>query len=443
MPREEAPMSESNEVATYIRSTRALCPQCLETLSADIVSHEDGTVWMTRSCPEHGIFETYIWPDVDHYKRLYDAAFPMVAPPVTVPQVKRCPESCGICGHHKRRPTLVEIEVTQRCNLRCPVCFMAAEDDDAEMAPAEFEPFFRSIADQAGADVGVQLTGGEPTVRDDLADIIGIGRSMGFWGIEVNTNGLVIARDIGYLQKLVDAGLTGVYLQFDGVTHEPYEHIRGVDILDRKLKAIDNCRQVGIQVVLAMTIVAGVNDDQVGDVVRFALENNDVIAGVALQPAFTSGRFEAHRTTPLTMGDVIFQLETQTDGMIGRDDVWPLGCSHPLCDTGTYLVRHEDSYLPITRGLALSEYRDAYNQLSPQGSVFSDIAVKEGLNPEGGLSIVIMGYMDRATMDLERMEQCSMFCTMKDGRLIPFCSYQLSDCSGKRIHPPLGIAGKE
>ena len=432
-----------SEAIKTIRSTRALCPHCMKTLPADIVEHDDGTVWMTRTCPEDGQFETYMWPDADHYRYMIGLAFPPVAPPRTIPMTKRCPEACGICDHHRRRPTLVEIEVTQRCNLRCPVCFMAAENEDDEMSPEDFKPFFQAIVDNAGKDTGVQLTGGEPTVRKDLAEIISIGRSYGFWGIEVNTNGVVISKDIDYLQELQFAGLTGIYLQFDGVTPDPYLVTRGADLLDTKMKAIENCRKLGIQVVLAMTIVAGTNDDQVGDVIKFAIENNDVIAGVALQPAFISGRFDAKRAVPLTMGDVIFSLDAQTDGLIKKEDIWPLGCSHPMCDTGTYLVRHEGGFIPITRDLTQEEYRATYNPESPQGSVFLDIAIARGMNPEGGLSIVIMDYMDRATMDLERMEQCSMFCTMADGRLIPFCSYQLSDCNGKRIHPPLGIPEKE
>lgn len=424
---------------TPLKKTRALCPECLLPLPASIEAHEDNTVWMHRTCPEHGDFETYMWPDVAHYEHMSALEFDKVAPPKTHPMTKPCPTSCGICSHHTRRPTLVEIEVTQRCNLRCPVCFMAAENEDDEMSVDEFRPFYQAILDNAGPDMGVQLTGGEPTVREDLAEIVALGRSYGFWGIEINTNGVKIAQDISYLQALKDAGLTGVYLQFDGVTEEPYEHIRGARLLDVKRRAIEHAREVGIQVVLAMTIVSGLNDDQVGAVIDFALANNDVVAGVALQPAFTSGRFEANRLKPLTMGDVIFSLDEQTHGLITKDDIWPLGCSHPMCDTGTYLVRQGDTYIPITRNLTVEEYQAAYNPLSPQGSVFWDIAQSRGMNPEGGLSIIIMSYMDRATMDLERMEACSMFCTMADGRLIPFCSYQLSDKEGRRICPPLGI----
>jgi hypothetical protein len=232
-----------------------------------------------------------------------------------------------------------------------------------------------------------------------------------------------------------------------------------------------------------MTIVSGLNSTEIGAVIDYALDNADVIAGVALQPAFTSGRFDAKRVVPLTMGDVIFMLEEQTRGLIRATDIWPLGCSHPLCDTGTFLVPDDAGvadagpgdaaadagaggaaagaspgdaaadtgavgtgcsdtrgYVPVTRDLSREEYLALYNPDSPQGSVFGDIVAKKRLSPEQGLSVIIMNYMDAFTMDLERMEECSMFVTMPDGRLIPFCSYQLTDCAGSRVHPSWGQA---
>ena len=399
---------------------------------------------MARTCPQHGSSETMIWPDVDHYLWITSLAFPKVLPRKEAlhPSTKACPSSCGICQRHQRKPTLVEIEVTQRCNLRCPVCFMSAGDSSTDVPLERLADFFETIAQTAGVETGVQITGGEPTIRPDLPQIIQMGRKRGFWGIEVNTNGLVIARDRDYLKALVEAGLTGIYLQFDGVTPEPYNRIRKADLLSTKLAAIENCRQAGVQVVLAMTIVSGVNSDEMGAVIDFALENVDVVAGVALQPAFTSGRFETRRIVPLTMGDVIFMLEEQTKGLIRVEDIWPLGCSHPLCDTGTFLVADDGTYLPVTRDLSREDYLALYNPDSPQGSVFGDIVAKKRLSPERGLSVIIMNYMDALSMDLERMEECSMFVTMADGRLIPFCSYQLTDCSGRRVYPPWGLSAE-
>jgi uncharacterized radical SAM superfamily Fe-S cluster-containing enzyme len=457
----------------------------MRVLPAQIIADEHGKVWMIRSCPEHGTIETMIWPDVEHYRWLSSLAFPKVLPrrdalhTTTLP----CPTGCGICQRHQRKPTLVEIEVTQRCNLRCPVCFMSAEASYTDVPLERLSDFFEAIAQTAGTDTGVQITGGEPTVRNDLPQIIRMGRERGFWGVELNTNGVVISRDTAYLERLVEAGLTGVYLQFDGMSSESYRRIRGADLLDVKLRAIEHCREAGVQVVLAMTVVSGINADEMGAVINFALENVDVVAGVALQPAFTSGRFDAQRIVPLTMGDVIFMLEEQTDGLIRAYDIWPLGCSHPLCDTGTFLVPNAAfgttpgavlgtvpgtalgtvpgaesdtgsnaamktvpdarGYVPVTRDLTRDEYLALYSPDSPQGSVFGDIVAKKRLSPERGLSVIIMNYMDALTMDLERMEECSMYVTMPDGRLIPFCSYQLTDCVGQRVHSPWGMPADE
>src|SRR5699024_8076766 len=123
---------------------------------------------------------------------------------------------------------------------------------------------------------------------------------------------------------------------FDGLTGDVYEATCGRDILDVKLRVIERCREAGIQVVLSVAVVAGSNDKQLGDLLRFSLENADVVAGLALQPAFTSGRFDAERAMPMSAGDVIFQLAEQSDGLIEPRDIWPLGCSNPLCDTGVF-----------------------------------------------------------------------------------------------------------
>lgn len=434
-------MSEEQVVHT----TRALCPECLRVLKARISADRQNKVWMTRTCPEHGETKTMIWPDAEHYQWISSLAFPKVAPsPQTVrPSDLPCPTGCGICQRHRRKPTLVEIEVTQRCNLRCPVCFMSAESTSSDVPLTKITDFIEAIAVSAGTNTGVQLTGGEPTVRSDLAQIIELVRARGFWGVEVNTNGVVIARDKAYLQDLITHGLTGIYLQFDGLTSDVYQQIRGADLLATKLAAIENCRSLGVQVVLAMTIVSGINDKQLGDVISFATKNSDVIAGVALQPAFTSGRFDAKRVVPLTMGDVIFMLEEQTEGLITVKDIWPLGSSHPLCDTGTFLVKQGEAFVPITRDLTREEYLELYSPDSPQGSVFLDIVARKGQSYRDGLSIIIMNYMDAFTADLERMEECSMFVTMPNGALIPFCSYQLTNCSGERVFPPWNIPGGE
>lgn len=424
-----------------LHKTGALCPTCLKEYPAEVYADDDNIVWMTRECPEHGRLDTRMWPNADHYEWLRSEAFPKIKPQNTLPITDGCPFGCGTCARHERRGTLLEIEVTRNCNLHCPVCFASAENGDDDPTLDEIRAMYQVIADAVGTDGAVQITGGEPTTRKDLKDIIYMGREMGFWGIEINTNGLVISSVPGYLEDLVGAGLTGVYLSFDGVTGDVYEATCGRDILDVKLRAIERCREIGIQVVLSVAVVSGVNDHQIGDILRFALENSDVVAGLALQPAFTSGRFEADRAIPMSAGDVIYSLAEQSDGLLEVKDIWPLGCSNPLCDTGVFLVKsddaeHESGFYPATRRMTMEEYAQGYSPDSPQGSVFLDILYNKGVEVKTGLSVIIMNYMDAVSMDTQRLRECSMMVTVPDGRAIPFCSYHLTNRAGERIYSP-------
>lgn len=424
-----------------LHETTALCPTCLKELPATVYADDEGIVWMERTCPEHGELATRMWPNAEHYEWLRGEAFPKTPPRAPEPATGPCPFGCGTCARHERRGTLLEIEVTRNCNLHCPVCFASAENGEDDPSMAEIEAMYDTIAAQVGIDGAVQITGGEPTCRKDLPEIIRMGREKGFWGIEINTNGLVIASRPGYLEDLFAAGLTGVYLSFDGLTGDVYEATCGRDILETKLKVIERCREVGIQCVLSIAVVAGVNDGQLGDLLRFGMENSDIVAGLAIQPAFTSGRFEAKRALPMSSGDVIFALAEQSDGLIDPYDIWPLGCSNPLCDTGVFLLKneaatHPSGFVPASRLMTPEEYRAGYSPDSPQGSVFLDILWKKGVRVDDGLSIVIMNYMDAVSMDTQRLRECSMMVTVPDGRAIPFCSYHLTNTAGERVYSP-------
>jgi uncharacterized radical SAM superfamily Fe-S cluster-containing enzyme len=195
-----------------------------------------------------------------------------------------------------------------------------------------------------------------------------------------------------------------------------------------------------------MTIIAGINDQQLGDLLDFALANLDVVCGLSLQPAFTSGRFESRRQRSLSMGDVIFLVAGQSDGRLVPQDFWPLSCSHPLCSCATHLLVDGDAVQPITREITPAEYLARIDPHSPQGSIFADIIA--GLEAQGrslpngsnrGLSVMISNYMDAGNMDLKRLRECSMTVTMADGRAIPFCAYHLTDVKGQRLYPPWGL----
>lgn len=427
---------QPNNKTVMLDKTESLCPICLKVIPAQVVVRGK-EVYMEKQCPVHGAFSVYLWPDLEHYQWMRKLKMPTIRPHSPIQGQEGCPRDCGLCASHFRQPTLIEIEVTERCNLRCPVCFMSA---DAVRAAAfsdpslkELEVKFKSVLAHTGPQTGIQLTGGEPTVRPDLPEIVRLGREVGFSAIEVNTNGLVIGRNPDYLQALAEAGISGIFLQFDSIRNTVYQQTRGQDLLEVKLKAIDNCRQAGVQVVLAMTVIEGVNHEQMGEVLQFALANRDVIAGIAYQPAFFSGRFDVGVSKRLTMGDVIFRLADQSQGLLQPYDFLPLGCSHPLCSSSTYLVEEQGILQAFTRSLTTQEYFDQFSPDSPQGSALADIVCQRCPSLDRGLSIVIMNYMDAMTIDLRKLRECSMIVCGKENRLIPFCAYQLTNVEGKKL----------
>ena len=155
-----------------------------------------------------------------------------------------------------------------------------------------------------------------------------------------------------------------------------------------------------------------------------------MVAGLALQPAFFSGRFEKEMPNHLSKGDVIFLLAEQSRGLIGPYDLWPLGCSHPLCSAGVLLVESEDKgFVPSSRLISREEYVREFDPDSPQGSVFADLLARREAYTGKGLSIVVMNYMDAWTMDLERLRECSMTVKTADLRTVPFCAYHLTNRS--------------
>jgi uncharacterized radical SAM superfamily Fe-S cluster-containing enzyme len=321
----------------------------------------------------------------------------------------------------------------------------APPDPTLEELRLTYERILAATAPQTA----IQITGGEPTIRNDLPEIVRLGRSIGFEAIEINTNGIVLGKDEDYTAALFEAGASGIYLQFDGVSDEVFQTTRGAALLKNKLAVLENCRKFGLQVVLAMTVIEGVNERQLGEVLSFALDNRDIVVGVAYQPAFGSGRFElgrygagkpagyldARRQKRLTQGDLIFLLAAQSGGMLEPTDFWPLGCSHQHCTSSTYLLNASGGagLIPLTRLITTEDYKAGFDPRSPQGSVLADIAGRRFPGCAPGLAIVVMNYMDCYNLDLQKARDCSMVVMSREGRLVPFCHYHLTDINGGKL----------
>ena len=272
--------------------TKSVCPVCLRTIDAEKAVGDDGYIYLTKACPEHGSFETLIWEGcIVDYLKWGSAPGGGNAPDRTVPVKDGCPRDCGLCEEHESAGCCVLLELTKRCNLRCPVCFASAGEGSVEPALSEISALYDMLMERGGP-FNIQLSGGEPTLRDDLPEIVRLGRSKGFSFFQLNTNGLRLADEPGYAHMLREAGVSCAFLQFDGLCDSTYEALRGRALLDTKLRAIDSCAAAGLPVVLVPTLVPGINVSEIGEMLRFALSRAPQVRGVHFQPVSYFGRCE-------------------------------------------------------------------------------------------------------------------------------------------------------
>ncbi|MBN1286584.1 MAG: radical SAM protein [Anaerolineae bacterium] len=446
-------------------ATESVCPECLARIPAEHVQR-DGGVYLRKTCPEHGAFEAVIWrggeaPGYAGWTRPKTPAYPQR--PFT-PVERGCPFDCGLCPEHRQQTCTALLEVTQRCNLRCPVCFAASGDAGSGAPPdpplAVIEGWYRRLL-EAGGPYNIQLSGGEPTLRDDLPEIIQMGRALGFGFIQVNTNGLRFAQEPGYLGALVDAGLSSVFLQFDGVEDAIYRRLRGRGLLAQKIAAIEQCAAHHTGVILVPTLTPGVNLHNVGAIIAFALDRLPTVRGVHFQPVSYFGRYP---TPPrddgrVTIPEVIRAIEAQTGGKIRRECFGPPGCENARCSFHGNFVLMPDGELiswtqPQPRACACepeaesaaagaAKARDfvAQNWIAP-----GEITVAPGGPSLGGWDVFLqrakthafcisgMAFQDAWTLDLARLRDCCIHTVSPDGRIIPFCAYNLTDRQGRALY---------
>lgn len=304
----------------YRKKTRSICPECKKTIDAEIVQEGD-TIYMRKSCEEHGEFSDIISEDVEFYVK--SQKYRKVGFAHENPQKETkdgCPHDCGMCPNHKSATTCAMVDVTNRCNLKCPICYANADVAGYVMEPP-FEDIiriykhFRSL--KPVPPVVAMYAGGEPTMRDDLPEITKEVAKMGFKQIQVATNGIRLANDIDYFKRLMDAGANVLYLQFDGIEPETWKKTRGVNLIDKKNKLIENCREIGFEgVCLVPTIAKGVNfPHEIGNILQYAADNVDVISGVMFQPVALCGRVEQEKIFDLrvTTYDVLNEINKYTN----------------------------------------------------------------------------------------------------------------------------------
>lgn len=333
-------------VGRLIRQTESVCPVCLKKVNADIVAYGD-EVYMQKTCQEHGFFKTLIWKGAPDYESWENQKMPSVQKNPAMQVEKGCPYDCGLCPEHRQHTCCVLLEVTNRCNLNCPVCFARAGEGDEVKEPSleEIGEWYDSMM-ACGGPFNIQLSGGEPSVRDDLEDIIRLGKEKGFTFFQLNTNGIRLAKEADYAARLKAAGLNCVFLQFDGMRENAYEILRGRKMLDIKKQAIENCKKANLGVVLVPVIAKGVNEDQVGEILEFALKQMPAVRGVHFQPLSFFGRYEPGKEKDrFTLPQLLQAIEAQTGGKMKIGDFTPAGAENAYCSFSGNFMKTEDGHL--------------------------------------------------------------------------------------------------
>jgi len=299
---------------------------CLQKINAEIVE-ENGKIFLKKRCDQHGTFNAVHWqsPKIFHSVEKCNWLKNSEADCDENKNVL-CSTKCGTCSEHASKTVIAVIDVTDKCDLTCPVCFAGAPNHSEVRDPPKEEIYrmLRFLKTLEPAPPVVLLSGGEPLLRSDLAEIVKMAHSLKFM-IILATNGLRISKNPKLAQELKQAGLNIVYLQFDGMTNLPYEKLRGTSLLEEKLKVVEICRSVDLEVILVPTLVHGINDSEIGNIIRFASENADVIRGLVFQPISFNGRnrFSAERNN-IVMSKFAEETEKQTHGEIRARDLFPI-----------------------------------------------------------------------------------------------------------------------
>lgn len=408
-----------------LRTTDSVCPVCRRRIPAEYVERGDA-VYMEKSCPQHGPFSTPVWrgaPSLNEWWAGWDGQADSRA---------NCPEDCGLCAAHKNTTCCAILDVTTRCNLGCPVCF-ASSGAGTDMPLPEV---LAALGDMYEKGIRfLHFSGGEATVRDDLPEIVAYAAKLGYEYLQLNTNGLRLAREPDYAGKLSDAGLSSVFLQFDGTDDEIYRRVRGRPLLGVKQKAIEHCDAAALGVVLVPTLIPGVNDRNIGAIAEFALERLPAVKGVHFQPVTYTGRYPEGETPRITFPEVLTALEEQTGGKIRAADFLPSACDAPMCGFhGEF--RMENGVLrrlPARNGQCCGagqrgasrnqkHVKNRWTRMKPgryePGSI--DACLQE-LN-DSTFCISAMAFQDLGNLDFARVMECSVHVYEK-GKLIPFCVY--------------------
>ena len=429
------------EEGTVIRSTRSVCPVCLRQIPAKRVLR-GGEMFLEKCCPEHGRFSAVVWRGREDFSQWIGSL-----PEIGEGENLQCPTACGLCPEHRRDTCCILLEITDRCDLRCRYCF--ADNRYTPDPPLDtVKAWIRDLT--VPGKTLLQLSGGEPTVREDLPEIVAFAKEAGCRYVQLNTNGVRLAEEEGYAERLAAAGLSFVFLQFDGTNDDVWTAMRGRPMAELKERAIQNCGKNRLGVTLVPTLVPGINISEIGPILRYAVDRSPAVRGVHFQPVSYMGRIPAlpRDEDRFTLDELMDELLRQSGGAIQRENIAPSSCDHPLCGFhGDFVVMSDGSLMPLTHrqtagegcccGTPTAADPAALNRQfvgkrwerrdrdGPEGTDMTDMSQFLDRVLKYGFTVTAMAFQDAGNLDIERLRQCSLH-VYREGRTVPFCARYLT-----------------
>jgi len=439
---------------TFYDQTISLCTTCLRRVEAKIVLRDDA-VWMLKRCPEHGREEVLIADDIDYYRNARERFIKPGEMPLrfNTPTRFGCPYDCGLCPDHEQHSCVSIVEITERCNLRCPVCFAGSGPERGEFrSVAQVESMLDAVVRNEGEPDVVQISGGEPTIHPELFAILDAAKARPIRHLMLNTNGIRLAKDPEFAERLAGyAPGFEIYLQCDSLLAAPLIELRGVDLRDVHDRSLQRCDELRLPVTLVATIKKGLNDSELGDLITLG----SCVRGVTFQPVQEAGRvegFEAGRDR-LTLTEVRRKILEQSD-VFRPQDLLPVPC-HPDAIAMGYALRKGDQVVPLSGDVPLELLLDGPRSTisfetddALRSAVFAlfstaehgesaasslkqvlcctpKVEAPDDLLYEHLFRVVIMEFADARGFDLRSVKKSCVHIVSPEGHLVPFDTYNL------------------